>query len=84
MEYICVCVCAHALCVYVCMYVCVCVCVYVCIYVCVCMLDIVIIDSELWISGNELCCLENRVSFQYLLHCFKPIMLFIVSAFLTR
>jgi len=94
-AYVCVCVCVRArmfACMYICMSVCVCVCVcmYVCMhaYMCMCvcffMLDIVIIDSELWICGNELYCLENGVSFQYVLHCFKPIMLFIVSAFLTR
>ena len=76
---VCVCVCVYT-CIYIYMYVCVC----VRIYVCVCVLDLVIIDSELWICGNELCCLENGVSFQYALLCFKPILLFIMSAFLTR
>jgi hypothetical protein len=56
---------------------------YVCVYVC-CTLDIVIIDSELWICGNEFCCLENWVSFQCVLYCFKPILFYIVSAFPTR
>ena len=84
--------------IYVCVYVCVCVCVCVCararaharmyMYVCVCVffcvLDIVIIDCELWICGNEFCCLKKWVYFQYALHCIRPILLFIVSAFLTR